>query len=352
MLNNKLLSIEIGTQNIKIVEGVKKGKNIEIHKASSVKTPENSFNDGMITNMIAMKAEINKAISDENMKCKSVVFTVKSTAVITRIITIPYAKPSEMQLIVKNQMQQYLPINFDDYIVKFILLEKIKQENNSFSAKVRVVVFPNEMAKKYLDLAKELKLNPTALDLSSNAIRKLSSHHFNNNENNSSNETVAIIDMGCEFLQLNIVSKGNNEFTRNISSGGRYIDVDISRQVGLDMVSAEKEKIDKCDLSKDVFDDDNISMINSIIKMVVDDWVREIYKLLEYYNNSNEREHIEKIYIHGGSSALNGIEEYMINSIKLPIIKINNLNNIIFKNPNLEKDLVHYLNNIGAIIRL
>lgn len=347
----RFLSIEIGSQNIKIVECERKGKNIIIHKSVMVRTPRNSINDGIIINIISIKEVIKKVLHDKKIKCKSVIFTSRSTSIITRIITIPFSKQSEMQSIVKYQMQHYLPINFDEYIVEFVLLEKFNQEDVQ-KARVRVVVYPKDMAEKYLELAKTLKLTPVCLDINYNCITKLLCNNFSKNtEGQFKNETFATIDMGSDFLEFAVILNGKVEFTRIISSGGSYIDGDISRQIGLHIEDAEIRKIENCDLSIEQYDDGNKEFINNIIKSIVDDWIREIKKFVDYYNNNNKNNNIKSIYIYGGSSKLKGIDVYMANLLNIPVSVLNNIDNINFKEHNL-KHSIFYLNNIGSFIRL
>ena len=399
LLEKKVLVIDIGSSNIKIVEGTRSGKNIKVVKAISIPTPRNSFDDGHINNIIALKEKISDALQINKINTKAVIFTTESSAIITRIITVPMIKNlKEMESMIQLQMQQYLPIKFEDYIFQFILLEVLKEEQKNQSgepkigleekskakiekkklnlninldlnlklnknmfkkkeegpskARVRIAVVPKEMAEGYLDLAKELKLTPLGLDLNFNAVTKLFVKEIKiGNEVYDKEETAVVVDIGQQSINVDIISRGICEFTKILNSGGINIDMNISQQLGIDILEAEKRKIMVGNLSVENFETEEDQMVNRVIKLVVDEWMREISKILQYYRNSNDGAKFSALYIHGGSSKLAGMEEYITKSLDMPITSIKVIKdiNLLDNISNIETE--YYLNALGAIIK-
>lgn len=364
MFNSKILSLDIGSKNTKIVLGNQNKKNVIIEKAISMPTPIGCYNDGNILDITKFKDEILDVLQAENIKCKNIIITTKSTSVITRDIAIPIAKKEDMDSIIKFQMERYLPIKFDDYIMQYKILEEFEDEIKQ--AKITVVVYPKIMAEGYYNLIKELKSNAVALDISSNSINKLFIEDIKvNDENYGSEDTVAVIDLGYDFINVNIISKGNVQFTRIINFGGAHIDIDISKQLSVSEEEAEKKKLEECNLEIDDVSNMQGSMVNDIAKAQVRNWTQEIEKLIHYYKNKEQGNKVDKIYIYGGSSNLKGIQMFIKDALNLPVSQIQSLSNvncskINASNPNSSKvdssnidvELNKYLNAIGAIIRL
>ncbi|MCJ7691328.1 MAG: cell division FtsA domain-containing protein, partial [Clostridiaceae bacterium] len=255
-------------------------------------------------------------------------------------------------------------------IMQYKILEEFEEEDIK-KAKFTVVVYPKIMADAYYKLIKELNYNAVALDISSNSINKLFIEDIKvNDENYSLEDTVAVIDLGCDFINVNIITSGNVKFTRIITYGGAHIDVDISKQLSISEEEAEKQKIKYCNLESDFLNDIQSSTINNIVKSQVKNWIHEIERLFNYYQSTGQGNKIDEIYIYGGSSNLKGIEIFMKDALNLPVIKIQSLSNIngskinvgkgnksktdIFKEDSSKVDveLNKYLNAIGAIIRL
>jgi len=349
MFNPKVLSLDIGSKNTKIVLGSQSKKNIIIEKAIIMPTPVGCYNDGNILDIIILKNEILGVLQEENIKCKNIIITTKSTSVITRDIEIPVAKKEDMDSIIKFQMERYLPIKFDDYIIQYKILEEFEDENVKM-AKITVVVYPKTMAEGYYNLIKELKGNSVALDISSNSINKLFIEDIKvNDENYSVEDSVAVIDLGYDFINVNIITGGNVQFTRIINYGGANIDIDIAKQLSISEEAAEVQKLKCCKLESKSLSDTQSSIVNDIAKEQVRNWINEIEKLLNYYKNKEQGNKIDKIYICGGSSSLKGIDTFIKDVLNLPVTKIQSLSNV--KYSKIDVKLSIYLNAIGAIIR-
>lgn len=380
MFNSKILSLDIGSKNTKIVLGSQSKKNVAIEKAITMITPVGCYNDGKILDITKFKSEISDVLQAENIKCRNIIITSKSTSVITRDIDIPVAKKEDMNAIIKFQMERYLPIMFDDYIMQYKILNEFEEENVK-QAKVTVVVYPKVMAEGYYNLVKELKGQAVALDISSNSINKLFVKDIKvNDESYSLEETVAVIDLGHDFINVNIISDGNIQFTRIINYGGSHIDIEVARQLSISEEEAESKKLEGCNLDTDSISDLQSSLINDIAKEHVRNWTQEIERMLNYYKNKDKGNKVDKIYIYGGSSNIKGIEIFIKDVLNLPVAQIQSLSNVNFSKLNASKvepakidiseldlskvdsarihsskidaQLSKYLNAIGAIIRL
>ena len=370
MFNSKVLSLDIGSKYTKIVLGTQSKKSVNIEKTITMTTPVGCYNDGIILDITKLKSEISDVLQEENVKCKSIIITTKGTTVIMRDIDIPVAKKEDMDSIIKFQMEKYLPIMFDDYIMQYKVIEEFEEEGVK-KTKVTVVVYPKTMAYGYYNLIKQLKGNAVALDVSSNSINKLFIEGIKiNDENCSLEDTVAVIDLGYDFINVNIITKGNVQFTRIITYGGSHIDIDIAKQLAISEEEAEKQKMECCNLEVDSLCDMQTSMVNDIAKAQVRNWIHEIERLLNYYKSKEQGNKVDKIYIYGGSSNLKGIEKYLEDALNLPVIKIQSLSNVNYSKINSSKvdpskkgifkvdsskvgvELSMYLNAIGAIIRL
>ena len=79
--------------------------------------------------------------------------------------------------------------------------------------------------------------------------------------------------------------------------------------------------------------------------------MEELGRIIQFFKNKKMGNNISKIFIHGGSSRLKGLEEYMEAKFNIPVMHIDKLNNVVFNKAVNSEDIDHYLNAIGAIIR-
>lgn len=341
-INKTFLSFDIGSEKIKIVVGkFYKGK-FTIEKLITADTPEDSIQDGNIMNLPALEYFVMQKLSNENIKVKDAICTNNSTLIINREIVIPEVQDDEIDTVVKYEIQQYLPLNMNDYIIQSKVIEKAEIEDKK-GLRTLVITYPDKMANTYYNFFTNVGLKPVALDISYNSLNKLlnNSRKINDREYNSK-DTLAFIDLGANSLGVNIYKDGNLDFSRIIKSGGSNIDVAISKSLMLPINEAEKIKITIGSLS-------NIeeNEVNSIINDVVDEWISELQRIIQFYRNRKMGNTIDKIYLYGGSASIKGIGEYITNKINISTEKVQSIDSINF-NESIEK----YLNAIGALIRI
>lgn len=345
-----ILSIDIGSQNTKIVEGKNIGGRVLINKVVSILTPPDTFSDGQITNKEKLREAINAVLKGENIKTKNVAFTLESTKIISREIVLPWAKPQELEQIIGFEIGQYLPIEVDKYILQYKIMDEIEEEGVK-KVIISAVALPRSISEDYLDLAKSMGFIPHYLDIHSNAVHKLLPPKTVVNDSYPlDDQTIAAIDLGHEFINVTIIDKGQCEFGRLLNNGGKDIDTDISDLFNISLDEAEAKKMEVKNIDYDTEQDVSISLTD-MIRKTISDWLEEIQKIFRYYTSRNIDNVIDCICIYGGSSNIEGISTYIQNFFNMPTFKINSLSNVKFNNNSEENDISSYVNAIGAIIR-
>ncbi len=349
-----MLSIDIGTHTIKLVEGKVINDILSIKKAITVQTPEGSYFDGQVLNIDELQRLIKGTLVSNKIKVNNAIFTLESSTIVTRKINLPNVKETEMHEMIKFEIKETLPIDLEKYVVQYKFLEYFFEEGIQ-KCKILVSVLPKEIVDNYLMLTKTLKLKPIALDIHSNSNEKLFKSLFKMNENTKiSNQTIVVLDMGYNTINLVILKKGIFEFNRIINAGGKNIDENISRLFNISISEAERKKYDIKDINNSSAELDSLRLYN-IAKSSIDNWLDQITRMLKYYCSRTPGGTIENtidaIYIHGGIANLGGIRRYLEASLDIPTFKIEDFSNIDTTKVENDIDLASYINAIGAIIR-
>jgi len=351
MFSKDIISIDIGTSKTKLVLGKYKGTKVELLHMASLTTPLNSMNDGQIIDLNKIKDMINEGINSLKIKSKKVIFTLDSTAIITREVALPYTTDEELERILSFEVEQYFPTNLDEYVIQSKKLEDF-EEDGVRKSKILVAALPKLIVKSYLELATGLGLEPMALDVHFNGIAKLFENNLHiNNQSQNVDKTIVIIDLGYDNINVNIMDKHISKFNRLLTVGGKEIDLNIANNFNFSLEEAEKIK---CEQSS--FKDENASSlyfaIEEVISGCIDNWLEEIQRIFKFYTSRSPENKIDKIYLYGGHANLKNITKYFELFFDIPTERIADINYIDIKNNDIkDTSITTFLNAISALIR-
>ena len=353
MFGGKTVSIDIGSKNLHIVEGAYKGNMVEIEKMVDFPTPTNSYIEGRIEDKAALKEAIRASLSQHKINSKEVILSIKGPSIISRELSLPEIKEEQLKSMVRYEMEQYLPEAISGYVVEFRVLGKTVEDQVN-KLKIRAAAMPKEIVSGYFDLVSELKLRPVSLDTHLNSISKLfDKPTLINSQPYNSDQTIAIIDFGHRNTIVNVLYNGIIDFSRPVSYGSRDIDTAISSYYDIKLDQAEQKKINELRLDK--LDSDSESAENSSIsvKSVLQQWMSELQKVLQYYISRNPERRINALFIYGNGANLKGLPEYLKQYLDIKLVqKISSMGNVKIKGMNENTDIGACLNAIGALIRL
>lgn len=353
MSTNSVVSIDIGSKNIHIVEGRIQGSFIDILKAVILSTPANAYMDGRIENVLPIKETIRAALVQNKINSRHVVITAQSSAIITREVILPAVGLEEMKSAVRFEIEQYLPIVATEYEIEHRMVEELTEENVK-KLRIRAAAMPRDIAQNYFKLIKELKLSPVALDIHSNSVSKLiPASLIINNRNFDREQTSAFVDMGYRSTSVNIFSRGRLDFSRSITFGGRDIDTAIANYNGLTLDKAEEKKLK--DLRLERTDPNPAPVVfgtpNDPVRSAADQWLNEIQKVFQYHASRGSGNRVGAVYLYGGSSNINGLVRYMTQYLGIQTEKLESINSIRFVDKSEDTGLEYFINAIGAMIR-
>ncbi|AQR96895.1 type IV pilus assembly protein PilM [Clostridium saccharoperbutylacetonicum] len=340
----KVIAFDMGSSTIKIVEGLYYKNSLTIDKYIKIPTPKDAIVDGEIKKEVELHKKLSQVLKENGIKTKDAICTTNSSLIINREIMIPKVEEEEMDTVVRYEIQQYLPINLEDYILQGTILEELEVDGVK-KLNVRVIAYPEKVARGYYNLLLKLELKPYALDVNYNAVNKfINLIGITKEYENNTNEAVAFIDLGASTIDVNIYKNNQLDFTRIIKDCGNEIDEMLRESNGLQSNEVEKFKNSNIDLSEE------FELINIRTRAIVDEWIEKIEKIIQFYKNRNKGNEINNIIIFGGSSKIKGMEKYMTDKLGI-MTEIKGISKIAFKSNDDGKPIDDYINAIGSVIR-
>lgn len=343
--SQRVLVLDIGAYNIKVVEGKENKKGVIIDKYFTIRTPTGVLEDGSIVDKDLLHYIISEELKKKKVKTKNVYLTVNSSKILTREITIPKVDEDDIESFLKFQIEEYIPVSMDKYIIQHKVLETF-YEDNIEKMNLLIIAIPKDMVEDYFDLLKSLNLNPLVMDYQPNSIAKLIQYSsLINNTYPTEDITFANIDIGYDSTKISIIKNGNILVSRIIEVGGSYIDQSILNFNEITMEEVEDEKLKIEDINR-ADKDSNRHTVTDIIRTSMILLSEKIEMIFRFYLSRRPDNNINIILITGGASNINGLDNMFSNIFNIPAISIKTLDNVDFKG-----NFSDYANSIGTIIR-
>ncbi|MBW4828834.1 MAG: pilus assembly protein PilM [Clostridiaceae bacterium] len=314
-LPKKVLSIDIGTYETKVVEGKRTNEGLDINKSFSFLTPEGAYEDGYILENELLHYVFKKKFSKNKLSSNIAYITIKSNSIIKKEIELPSVSHNEIKGILKYETKEYLPIEIDNFIIQYKIINKIKKGDIE-KLNVLLVAVPKKIVESHFIFLKDLGLKPTVLDLQLNSSSKLFKYNsVVNGEYNIENNTFAIIDLS--YLSTGVIIIKNRDILLNEN-------IPDSIQLPKQVLNRGRR---------------NIPDINNLIE--------EISLVFQNYKTKYVEDQIEMIFLYGGLSNIEDIDLIFENNFNIPSVIVKSMDKTY-----LSEDLNKYINCIGSIIRV
>ncbi len=345
----RLVSLDIGSSDIKIVEGQVKGGKLKIYNMRKIKSPEDIIQDGELFNEESILLKLKEEMKTSRVRTKNIALVSSSSTIISREIIVPYVENNEeLKTLVNYEIEQFLAINLNNYVIQFMRLEEVIVDEVR-KEKIFTIIYPKNLIESYRNLAEKLLLNPYALDISNNSIRKLSSiADIYNVDLINKEESILYLDLGYKSVDLSIVNNNKLEFIRVMPIGGIEIDRFIADFNGISMEEAEEIKKTQVEVGKHRKE----NQLNDGVVEVIEGWLEDLNRIIQFYTNKSNGKKISHIYLYGGTSKLRGIDEYIALKTGIDTTKIITANNIEFSKNVNTTTIEEYVNALGALVRL
>lgn len=345
----RLVSLDIGSSDIKIVEGQVKGGKLKIYNMKKIKSPEDIIQDGELFNEESILLKLKEEMKTSGVRTKNIALVSSSSTIISREIIVPYVENNEeLKTLVNYEIEQFLAINLNNYVIQFMRLEEVMVDEVR-KQKIFTIIYPKNLIESYRNLAEKLLLNPYALDISNNSIRKLSSiADIYNVDLINKEESILYLDLGYKSVDLSIVNNNKLEFIRVMPIGGIEIDRFIADLNGISMEEAEEIKKTQVEVGKHRKE----NQLNDGVVEVIEGWLEDLNRIIQFYTNKSNGKKISHIYLYGGTSKLRGIDEYIALKTGIETTKIITANNIEFSKNVNTTTIEEYVNALGALVRL
>lgn len=229
--NKTTVGLDIGSGLVKVAV-IDHSKSIpELTRVVVTPLLADAIVEGEIMDPGIVSEAITTTLANAGVTTKDVVTAVGGRDVIIKKIQIERVKEQQARELMRWEAEQHVPFDMESVEIDFQILDP---EGDSSDMSVLLVVAKRELVEAKVRVLAEAGLQATRVDVDAFALHNA----FERNYPDAMNGVVALVNIGHEVTNVNILDEGVPVLTRDITVGTRRFREDLQRDHGLPQQAA------------------------------------------------------------------------------------------------------------------
>ena len=304
-----IVGLDIGSSSIKAVELKKSRNGVEVAHMAMEPLSSDIVVDSMIVDSGSVASAITKIFTESGIKSRAVATSVSGHSVIVKRIPMSTMSDQELAGVIQTEAAQHIPFDISDVSIDYQILN----DNGGATMDVLLVAVKKDKILNYTNVLSLAGKAPAVVDIDAFALQNCYEYNYQPGPG----ATVALLNLGASVMNINIVKGATPLFTRDVSVGGHQYTDSLQKELDLSFDDAESLKLGH--KVGTVSEDAKMPILQQVTEIIV----LEIQKTFDFFRATATGEHIERIYLAGGSSQVPGLIEALRQEFSLPVEILN-----------------------------
>jgi len=305
-----IVGLDIGSSCIKAVELKKTKGEIQVSTLGVEPLAADIVVDSMIVDSGSVSGAIAKIFNEHKIKSKLVATSVSGHSVIVKKITTQTMSDAELAETINTEAAQHIPFDIADVNIDYQILS---DDPTAPQMDVLLVAVKKDKILNYTNVLNLAGKSPAVVDIDAFALQNCYEYNYEP----APGTTVALLNLGASVMNINIVKGTTPLFTRDVSVGGNQYTDSLQKELDLSFDDAEALKLGQ--RVGTVSEDAKLPILQQVTEIIV----LEIQKTFDFFRATAAGEHIERIYLAGGSSKVPGLIEALRSEFSMPVEVLN-----------------------------
>ncbi|MCE2900295.1 MAG: type IV pilus assembly protein PilM [Gemmatimonas sp.] len=314
------VGLDVGSGLVKAVVIDHSGATPELAKVVITPLNDTVIVEGEVMDHSVVADAIRQTIAATGVKAKHLVAAVGGRDVIVKKITMERVKEAQARELMRWEAEQHVPFDMDSVELDFQVLDP---DGDGIDMSVLLVAAKRELVENRQGLLQEAGAAATVIDVDAFALHNA----FEANYPDAMNGTVALLNIGNEATNLNILDDGVPVLTRDLGIGTRRFREDMQREHGIGAEEAE-------DLLRGF---DRHPMLESAIASRGEELAIGLERAATFLSSSSRSfGQIRAVYACGGGSRVPGLLPWISERLRIPVQPANALAQLAVRDGALE----------------
>jgi len=307
-----VMGIDISASSIKLVELKRIKSGYELKAMAIVDLPRDAIVENTVIDSIAVSQALLDVIEKAQTSTKNVALSVSGNAVIIKVIQVDSTTEFELESQINFEADQHVPFDIDDVYLDFQILGETEEDPEHMD--VVLVACKREIIDDYQLVLSEAGLNTACVDCAvftlENAVEEtgiytqdstaLDAAEALDDESDATTDAYALINIGANIININIMREGQMAFVRDQFYGGQNLTEAIQKAHAISYAAAE-------DMKKNNFSEIDPNVMEEFFSSLSS----EIGRSLDFYGANNAEYPVQKLLLSGGCALIQDIDVEM-----------------------------------------
>ena len=286
------VGLDIGSGFVKVVEVDHSGDQPEVSRVAMRPLLPDAIVEGEIMDYGLVSDTVRELFDDTGLDGKGVVTAVSGHDVIIKPIKMDRLSEKDAREVIKWEAEQHVPFDIKSVELDFQILDP---HDDGLQMEVLLVAAKRELVDNKIGLLQDAGVDPGVIDVGAFALHNA----FEQNYPEAQEGIVALVNVGHETTNVNILEDGVPILTRDIPFGSRRLREDLQRERGLTAEQAE----DVVQGREDLVD------LGQFVESSADEIAVGIERASAFLMTRDDAEALGRIFLSGGGARIPGMVE-------------------------------------------
>jgi type IV pilus assembly protein PilM len=286
------IGLDIGSGFVKVVEVDHSGDQPEVVRVAMRPLLPDAIVEGEIMDYGLVSDTVRGLFQEIGVKGAEVVTAIGGHDVIIKKIEMDRMKESDAREVIRWEAEQHVPFDIKSVELDFQILNPHEE---GLQMEVLLVAAKRELVDNKVGLLQDAGINPVIIDVDAFALHNA----FEHNHPEAMEGIIALVNVGHETTNVNILEGGVPILTRDIPFGSRRIREDLQRERGLTAEQAEDVV-----QARETVDD-----LERFVDSSADEVAVGIERASAFLMTRDDGETLGRIFLSGGGARVPGMVE-------------------------------------------
>ncbi len=286
------VGLDIGSGFVKVIEVDHSGDRPEVAQVAMRPLMPDAIVEGEVMDPGLVADTIKGLFQEVGLKNKDVVTAVGGHDVIIKKIEMDRMKESDAREVIRWEAEQHVPFDIKSVELDFNILNPLDE---GLRMEVLLVAAKRELVENKVNLLADAGLTAAVIDVDAFALHNAFEHNYPG----AMKGIIALVNIGHETTNVNILEDGVPILTRDIPFGSRRVREDLQRERGLTAEQAEEV----------VQGHEELSDMTRFVEASADEVAVGIERASAFLMTRPSGEGLGKVFLSGGGARIPGMTE-------------------------------------------